>query len=364
MKILYIINSLAVGGAERLVVQLATQLKLKKNVFPEVLVFQDKDSPFYNDLFEAGITVHSLNLTNPRSPLALPSLLSFLRKNNYDVVHVHLWPALYWVSLANHLHMLSKTQLIYTEHNTTNRRRTYHFLKPIERFFYSSYQKVIAISPTVRSCLEEWLGGKDNIITIYNGVPVHLFSEAAPLHRKDISSNIPEHAYLLCMVGRFSSAKDQQTIIRSLPILPKTVHAIFVGSGDETSARDISEKLGVANRIHFLGNRSDVPSILKAVDIVIQSSHWEGLPLSPLEGMAAGKPTVASDVPGMKEVVLNAGVFFKSQDEKELAEIVLKLLKDSSYYSDVARLCKKRADKYDISKMISHHYELYQKLLS
>ncbi len=121
--------------------------------------------------------------------------------------------------------------------------------------------------------------------------------------------------------------------------------------------------LGLEDRVFFLGIRTDIPQLLKTADIVVLSSKYEGLSLSSIEGMASGKPFVASDVPGLKEAVSGAGVLFPVGNEKKLAEEILHLSSDADYYAATVEKCLARAKDYDISKMVTEHINLYKEIL-
>ena len=90
------------------------------------------------------------------------------------------------------------------------------------------------------------------------------------------------------------------------------------------------------------------------------SSHFEGLSLSSIEGMSVGKPFIASDVDGLREVVKDAGILFKHQDEKELAEAILKLSHNKDIYKSTADQCLTRALKYDITFMAQQYWQVYK----
>lgn len=106
----------------------------------------------------------------------------------------------------------------------------------------------------------------------------------------------------------------------------------------------------------------DVPQLLKTADIIVLSSKYEGLSLSSIEGMASGKPFIASDVPGLKEIVSGAGVLFEQGNAIELAEKINKLLEDKEYYTEIVESCQKRAQEYDIIKMVDKHIQLYESI--
>ena len=93
--------------------------------------------------------------------------------------------------------------------------------------------------------------------------------------------------------------------------------------------------------------------------MVVMSSHWEGLSLSNIEGMAVGKPFIASDVNGLREVTKGYGILFPHGDDETLADEIKHLAEDRSYYEQIATRCYERAQQFDIEKMVDAYYKLY-----
>jgi glycosyltransferase involved in cell wall biosynthesis len=146
-------------------------------------------------------------------------------------------------------------------------------------------------------------------------------------------------------------------------LLPKTVKLLLVGDGVlKKECEDLVATLKLQERVLFLGLRMDVPQLLKTVDIVVLSSKYEGLSLSSIEGMASGKPFVASDVPGLAEVVKGAGILFPPGNAEQLATAITELLENQEFYQSVADACQARATEYDIHKMVDKHITLYKSL--
>ena len=127
--------------------------------------------------------------------------------------------------------------------------------------------------------------------------------------------------------------------------------------------KDIANGLGVLNRVHFLGIRNDVPRLLKTSDIIVMASDYEGLSLSSIEGMASGKPFVASRVNGLKETVGGAGILFENDNSHDLANKLESLSSNEKYYKEVSNACKMRAEEYDINKCAIQYVNIYKKVL-
>ena len=123
-------------------------------------------------------------------------------------------------------------------------------------------------------------------------------------------------------------------------------------------------KLDVSDRVRFLGNRYDIPQLMNYADVAILSSHWEGFGLAIIEGMAAGKPAIACDIEGVREIVNGYGLLFKQGDEKDLAKHIKSLLGDSQFYQEIAAKCKSRAKDFDINVMVEKFIHLYKEVLN
>ncbi len=358
MKILHIINSLSTGGAEKLVADLAPLQRDCGNEV-EVLLLKGGESIFREALSAAGIRVHDFGAgTSVYSPLNIFRLIPFMRK--YDVVHVHLFPAQYWAVFAK-LISFAGTPLVTTEHSTHNRRREIRAFRLIDKFVYGRYAKIAGISTETTAALEKYLNAPGRVETIVNGADVHGIFAATAIAREKI---VPANCTLALMqVAGFREAKDQDCVLRALKILPQGVHAVFVGDGERRKdCEKLAEELGVWERAHFLGVRADVPALLKVADIVVMSSHWEGFGLAAVEGMAAGKPVVASDVPGLAEVVGGAGILFPQGDATALAGTIMRLATDKDFYAHTAAACSRRAQNFDIRKTAAEYLKIYDEV--
>ena len=362
MKILQIINSLATGGAEKLLLD-TLPLYHKAGIEMDILLFWDNNKPFTNALKALNcctiiILNESENFKDIYSIKNIMKLKSFLIK--YDVAHVHLFPAQYFTVLANGLNG-NKTKLVFTEHSTSNRRIKNRFFRIVDAFFYKFYDKIIAINEEVKDALKIYHNlNNGKIVIINNGVDTFKFFNSNPLERSSIIETISHNTKLLIQVSSFQNPKDQLTVINSLKILPDNIKLILVGTGvlkDQIEAYTKMQNL--QNRVFFLGQRMDVPQLLKSADIVILSSKYEGMSLSSIEGMASGKPFIASNVKGLANIVKGAGVLFQQGNEKELATKILELLENPILYNKVVEACLERAILYDIQIMVKKHIDLY-----
>ena len=359
-KILHVITSLRTGGAEKLMVGLLPKLRDLGNEV-ELLLFDGVDTPFRQQLEQSNIKIYA---TRIGESVYDPRNISYLRNiiNNYQIIHTHNTSPQLFAALAKSLSPKARTLLVTTEHNTTNRRRDNFLFKPIDKWMYRQYATVICISEQAETNLRQYLNDNSSkICTIYNGIDLPNFSESS-----NQSLNRHDSHIVVTMVAAFRKQKDQATLIRAISLLPKSIHLQLVGDGEIElieNCKSLVRQLNISDRVSFLGMRTDVPEILNASDIVVLSSHYEGLSLSSLEGMASGKPFVASDVDGLHEIVNGYGVLFPHEDAQALAEIILKLSEDKNFAEQIAIKCQARARQFDINIMANHYNTIYQNLI-
>lgn len=357
MKILQVINSLKMGGAEKLVTDIAPLLNKKENITDILLINGSETGLFstFEHSYEGNII--KLSIGNVYNPLNILRIHKYLQK--YDIIHVHLFPSFYWVALSN---MLVKSKLVYTEHNTSNKRRGKWFLKPIEKFIYSKYSKIITIADQVHENLKHHIGSDENLTVVNNGVRIDDFKMAKAYVKEKF---FEKEDKILIQVSSFSTQKDQKTLIQSLSYLPSNIKLLLVGDGPlRKKMEKLVDELKIRDRVKFLGIRNDVPRLLKTSDIIILSSFHEGLSLSSIEGMATGKPFIASDVPGLTEIVGGYGILFEQGNSKELSSIIKELLTDNELYENVTYKCQERAKEFDLNRMVDGYIQVYKEVCS
>lgn len=353
MRILFVIDSLDIGGAQRLVSDWVRCLSVEHEV--GIYVLKGMHSYIEEQVLSMqGVTV--IGHKSLFSPLHILRIAKLAK--NYDVVHVNLFPAFYWAAIARLF--LRNKKFVYTEHNTFNKRRNHPSLQQVEKWMYAQYDYVVAISDKVRESLAAWIGDSKQIVTINNGIDIEKFATAVAIKRDSIG--ISNDDVMIFMSARFSEAKDQATLVKSYPLLlnNSNVHIVFAGDGPLlTNVKSLSEKMDVTNNVHFLGNRNDIRELIKASDICVLSSKWEGFGLVAVEYMAAGKPVIASNVPGLNDIVRDAGLLFEQGNEQVLASQLNLLIADSSLRNQVAIKCQKRSKLYDMNKMLRSYLSLY-----
>ena len=360
MKILHVITTLDIGGAERLMVDLLPRIN-KENIV-DLLLFNGMETPFKNELIKNGVNIyhlscwqgikHHLEVYNPINIIRLRKFIG-----QYDIIHTHNTACQFYVPLALKK-CKSSVMLVTTEHSTSNRRRSMRWFHLIDKWMYRRYNAIVCISGKTSENLMKHIGITDKIRTIYNGVNVDRFIKPIT----DISTH---SIFVVSMIAAIRKEKDHETLLRAMSHLPINYKLQLAGQDFDNripALKKLCKELGIEKRVDFMGARSDVPEILANSDVVVLSSHWEGFGLAAVEAMASGRPLIASDVGGLRDVVDGAGVLFPHGDDKVLAEKIQYLCEHPDEYCEVAKRCQEKAKQYDISVMAENYLDLYKKL--
>lgn len=366
IKILHVINNLGSGGAEKLLEDMIPLMNKMENVEVDILLLTDEKNVFYDSVIIKGVKVDVVKYRNMYDVRNIFEIKKYIVDGGYDIVHSHIFPTQYWVSLSKVFLRNKKLKFVTTEHSTHNRRREKLYFRPVDKLIYSQYDSIISITEKTRDNLIAWIDPKrknlDKHIVIENGVDIKKIKEALPYKKSELIKDLSESTKLVCMVGRFSEAKDQPTLIRSISKLPEEIHLILVGEGPlMADNKKLAEELGISDRVHFLGFRQDIPRILKTVDIVVLSSHWEGLSLASIEGLASGKPFIASRVPGLEEIVDGYGALFEESNEDELSKLIIELFQRKALYNELVLKCLEKSNCFDLNNTIDKLIKIYKK---
>lgn len=363
MKILLILPSLALGGAEVSTAKMAIHLK-KLGADVTILTFVHLDTQIFQLLKNNNIGIVVTNKTPKKHKYYSFSNMLFLHRylknNDFDIVHAQLFPA--QLSLAC-VKLVSKHNIpfITSEHSTNNRRRNKWFFKPIDYLVYKQFDKIITISPTVEVELTNWVPHiKERCEVILNGVNIEEFQNKKNTNHSDAQK---QNLYVLS-VGRFFPPKGHYILLKAFA-LTSGMELYLAGDGPlKDELLKLAEELKIKDRIHFLGIRSDIPELINNADIYVQPSLWEGVCIANLEAMAGGLPVIVSDVAGLSEVVEDSGLKFPRGDHVKLAECLTLLKEDKALRDKLSAMSQERAKDFSLEKTVKQYYALYEKCIA
>ncbi len=361
IKVLNIIDSLYVGGAESLLSNFLIESKKYLDFQIDACTLYSRNI-FKEKLVSNEIKVYDLNLPFKYDFRGVFRLARLINSNNYDVVHVHLFPADIMVAVAS-LFANRRTKFIFTEHNIFNRRRSIIIYKPIDKFVYSRYQKIVCVSEKVRESLINYFEELEiKAIVIRNGIPVP---------DRKFNNEVKKKYYILC-VGRLEEAKGIDVLLKAIAILKEkansSLNAAIVGDGSKKDMLlNLSKSLGVENIVQFMGVRKDVSYLMDASKIFVLPSRWEGLPMVILEAMAHRLPIISTPVGGIPEVIINGenGILVPKEDPYSLSEAILRLLNDEELLKKLSQNAYEFVKRYySIETYTKNLLELYKEVLN
>ncbi|MBV9581350.1 MAG: glycosyltransferase [Chloroflexi bacterium] len=369
IRVLQLITSLERGGAENHLLALLTHADRSAFEF-EVAVLRG-EGELVSVFRQADIPVHLLKAHNRFDPFALQKLTSLARDGHFDIVHSHLFRADIFAALAVAQMGDHAPLLVSTRHNDDR-----FFLNPfvgLVHYGVSARQDlIIAISDHIaRFTVSRGVRYPSRVRRVYHGIepPVTQSLEREGRQIRQELGVKPDD-FLVGNVGRLAVQKGQRHLIAAMPLLLERVphaHAVIAGRGDlEDYLRDLSLEVGVADRVHVLGPRRDVPALMHAMDVFAMPSIWEGFGLVLLEAMAAGRPIVASRVATIPEVVLDGetGLLVPAGDPVALAEALADLARAPESARAMGEAGRQRLrQRFSIEKMVGDTELLYRELM-
>jgi len=355
--VLQVVDSLRAGGAEVLLESMFSALT-QRGIECEFYVLHSEDAPLERSLIAKGARLHAPLRLSVYSPLHIQALARHLKEHRYDIVHVHLFPAQLWAAVAARV-ARTPARLLTTEHSTNNRRRRGAYWL-IDAWMYRQYVSIACISNAVAEALARWLPEEEGKLRVCpNGVDTLAFEGSARTNKTEMFPTADGSSIVLS-VGRMRYEKGHDITIRALSLV-EDAELVLVGTGAETEAlRSLAREIGVGDRVHFLGRREDVPRLMKAADVLVQASRWEGFGIAALEALASGLPVVASRVPGLGDLVGDAGLLFEAGDYLQLAEQLNRLLGDQCLRASLGAAGRIRAREFDIQKTVDCYVALYE----
>jgi glycosyltransferase involved in cell wall biosynthesis len=303
---------------------------------------------------EYGLPVVHLN-SSAKLTEKVKLLTSYLRQHPQDIVHSH-WGVWLPTAISG---FLKRTPRVHTHHSNQRRRL---FLEHRVASLFTT--KVVVLTPEVDDYIRKWVAvPKRKIVVIPNGIDL---SRIAGVQRVELEG-IPPDAPVVGMVARLSPPKDYSTFMRAAKIVLgrfPSVHFIAVGDGQQRAAFEAEKAQLEIPNFHFLGNRLDVPSVLRRMTINVLTTRNEGLSITLLEALASGCPCVASDIPANRFVLDNgnSGVLVPGRDPEALSAAIERLLFDVTLREKLHEKAMQRAQYFSAERMAQDYINLYGQL--
>jgi len=366
MPILYLVDGLRVGGAEKLIVTFAQQLRHHPDRLT-IVSLQRNVPAMRTAVEEAGaqvIPLHSKKLVNP---LRFQKLWQLVRREKFAVIHTHLTGA---NILGGMVGWLTGTPVVTTLHNTRLISQDHLYHGRLENWVLTHLiDQVIAVGWQVAETHQARLGLEDMMV-LPNAV-----AQRPPLSaekRRQIRATIiddPE-AVIFIAIGRLRPQKGFLDLLAAFAevnkVCPRT-RLLIAGQGPQEAELAASiTALGLEQKARLLGLRHDIPDLLAASDIYVSAALWEGLPVSMLEAMAAGRPcvvTAVGDVPQVMDETM--GIVLPPQQPDRLAHALLSLVQSPEQWPVLGQAARQKvATSFSADGWTEKQLALYRELAS
>jgi starch synthase (maltosyl-transferring) len=363
-RIAFGITELDPGGAERMLTELVTRLDLREWE-PHVFCL-GPEAHYVRVLRDHQIPVTCFRATGQISaPRVLWQWTSALRRFRPEILYPWLFHANLLGRLAGRLagvpHILSGIRVAEKRNNWHGR---------LDRWTNFLVERNVCVSRGVAEFVEQTVGlDPRKTVVIPNAVDGARFQHIAPADLTPIG--IPAGSPVLITIGRLDVQKGIDVLLAAVPEIIAQVpsaHFLIVGDGPIRSALEQQARsLGIAPYLHWTGLRNDVPELLAAATALVLPSRWEGMPNVVLEALAAGRPVVATDVEGVRDLVSDGinGWVIPPHQPPSLAERVVRLLSDPEAIPRMgAESQALYCDRFTIDRLVENHVHLFREILT
>jgi len=358
IKIVYLINSLALGGAEKLLLDICRLID--KDKFEVFVCTVNGSGPLYSQFEKLGINLKIFQKKSKIGLNVIGQIYKFLKEIKPQIVHTHLFAGDTWGRIAA---IFARTPIIIvTEHNLN---LDEGFIKKLIKLILSWFtDKIIAVSEGVRdySIKIEKIKA-DKLEVVYNGIDLEKFAFRGykPIDLANVKAGV---------VARLEKQKGHQYLIAALPLILKKYPNLIlniIGTGSlEHELQSQIENLNIKDKVIFRGAQLELDKILEQMDLFILPSVWEGLGIAILEAQAVGVPVLASNVGGVKEIVIDkkTGLLFEPKDPQGIFEAVDNLILNPNLQKEIVDNAYNQViKKFSLDQMIKAYTDLYLNLI-
>lgn len=361
LRLMHLVIDLDPGGTQRLVIEMSKRLRQQAEVY---ICCLDERGEWAQGLADLGFPVFALGRQPGFRPALALGIADLARRHKVDVLHCHHYTPFVYGALAARL--CPGLRVVYTEHGrvadappSRKRRLANVVLSRLSGQFF-------AVSQELREHMlrEGFPGGRVQVI--YNGIDVGPLPTAGERAAARRILGVPEGALVIGTVARLDPVKDLSTLIEAFAALSREhmeAHLVLIGEGPERSRLErIAGEAGVLRRAHFTGVRNDARRLLSAFDIYANTSLTEGVSVTILEAMAAGRSVIATEAGGTPEVVADGetGVLVPIGDPERLVESLRVLASESARRDELGQNGRDRVSRcFSLDQMVDSYLRVY-----
>lgn len=354
IRVLHFVTGGFSGGATQVALQLVNAARDSAGIEPLLVLRHKRRTPPERiaELQREGVPLRVVPGWSHAASIA--ALVKVCREFQPDVLVAHGFSEHLWGRYAG---LLAKVpHLVHVEHNTRERYTRWRLAQT--RWLAKRTDRIVGCSEGVKQVLLDMGMPVDRTIAIPNGVRLEPFAQA---EAHPFAQRIPG----IVMVARFSKQKDHATLLRAIALLRERglVPPVLLAGGGKALHRKPLEKLagelGIGGQVQFLGVVRNVPELLMTHQLAVLSTHYEGMPLALIEGMAAGCAVVGSAVPGVREVIDDGvdGLLVAEADPAALADALERVLRDPEFGAGLGAMARGVAMENYSRELMNQRYE-------
>jgi glycosyltransferase involved in cell wall biosynthesis len=366
VKILHLISSGGMYGAENVVLSLAQDLQRMGHT-ARVGIFENYHQPQNDvaDQFEnRGLSVVRIPCRGRIDRGAIRKIREIVRMESIDVLHAHGYKGDIYGYFAGRRRDLP---LVATCHLWTRQTIAIRFYEYIDALFLRRYDAIIAVSDAIAQEARDAGIAPEKITTIDNGIDLSPFASAKPRLAEELKKG---DRILVGTVGRLVEQKGMDYFLRAahkvLQRFPSTLFAIVGDGPDRAKLEKLSRDLKIEASVVFTGTRRDMPSVYASLDIFVLASLDEGMPMAVLEALASGCPTIATEVGAVPKLIMPGqnGLLVPPADSESLAQSICSVLSEPYLRCRMAVNGKEVVDIHFASQVMTSKYlQVYDRAL-
>lgn len=365
-RILYIIGQLGIGGAERQLLYLCQYLN--RNMFEPLVVSLSEDIQLKPQFDELGVQVIVFpKTTNP--DLTRPfKLARVIKEYQPDLIHAYLFVANTWARIVG---ACFKVPVILSERSAKDHRGA--LASVLEWALYPLGDRLIANSQSgAQQIVKNKSIDPKKVRVVHNGLLINKYinQELKPKESLRFEFGIKTHTKVIGMVANFFYVKNHEFLFDAYHMIKSNFtdsRILCVGDGKRLlEMQNYAKNIGIGKDVIFAGSRSDIPSCLSLMDVLVLPSRWEGLPNAILEGMAAGCPVVATNVGGIPELIRDGetGLLIEPGDIEGLAKAIVDILERRvDVDSMTEHALSLVANEFSVENMVRQTERIYNEVL-
>lgn len=378
IKVLIVITRLTIGGDTNVVLDIADYLnnhplyEVHLAVGPVLRHEVDLTYLAYEHKIPITMIPSLVNHINPWLNLkALLEVLTVIRQGKFDVVHTHSSVAgvvgrfAAFIArvpvLVHHVHGWG------IQENMSTVVRTLYLV--LERICALFTDRLIAVStPTIQKGLAYRICKQEKFVLVYNGINLEKFRQQVDRQKVFSDLGLKPECKIVGMIARLDQQKNPLDFIRAAAVVVKKypkVQFLIAGDGSlRSECESLIDELNLRDTLFLLGYRDDISQIMPILSFTVLSSLWEGLPVVFQEAMSAGKPTVANDVDGARDVIIDGetGYLVTPHRPEEMAERILYLLNNDAICHEMGLKAQKYSERFSSQQMVEKIASLYREL--